>query len=160
MRKVQTKTYYVCRRCKHAKAVVVSLHRPVVRQRRDMDTRKYVTLQYSPKPARLLLCLHCGSLDFRGGRNYFLRRGYKVYPHYLSAYHATYRKPSVALLKKSVAENFNIREAEKLDREKKEEAEREDSDRRSYQESVSAEVRESSRASDLTALRVQRTGRK
>jgi predicted nucleic acid-binding Zn-ribbon protein len=120
-------------------AVIVALHRPVTQQKWDRDTREYEIQGYSGNVDKILYCTKCGSVDQRGStRGLFLLQAYKHW----SRWKLRFQPPSLQRVRDAVNEGNNIREADEFDEKK---AEREDSDRGSDQESVSAEVREPSR---------------
>lgn len=154
MRKIrQLKTYYVCRCCKQPFAVIVALRRGITQQTYNRDKQGYDIRGYSRNPSKILYCTKCGTTDLRGYKyQRFLRKAYKMWPYWKNEFSA----PSLHLIRDEINKNNNIREAEAFEQEK---AARESSAGNGDQESVSAEVRESSDADRLSVLRVQRIGR-
>ncbi len=145
----------ICRCCKHTFAVIVALHYPATKQTWDRALADYDVHEYGPVPHKVLYCLHCGTLDKRGGKNgnWFIRKAYKVYPYYRNEF----KGHALHLIRESVDQYNNVKEAIQFEEEK---AAREGSAGNGDQESVPAEMRESSRASQYTVLRIQRAERK
>ena len=77
---IQKKVYYVCRRCKQERAVIVALHRALSRQVYNSETRKYDAKGYRPYYSKILLCEHCGTVDLRTkSANRYLQQAVKIY---------------------------------------------------------------------------------